>query len=89
MAQSLQLCWVLLISFHTSLPCHGKGAEDIKKRWKEYRELYKKTLMNQITTQMVWSVAQSQTFWTVKSKLGLRKLLSNKLVDAMEFSKVI
>ena len=42
-------------------------AEKIKKRWKEYtEELYKKILMNQITT-MVWLVAQSQTFWSVKS----------------------
>ena len=29
-------------------------AEDIKKRWQEYTELYKKILMTQITT-MVWS----------------------------------
>ena len=30
-------------------------AEDIKKRWQEYTELYKKDLMIQITT-MVWSL---------------------------------
>ena len=30
--------------FHRSLPCHGKRAEDVKKRWKEYTELYKKDL---------------------------------------------
>ena len=30
-------------------------AEDIKKRWQEYTELYKKILMTQITT-MVWSL---------------------------------
>ena len=42
-------------------------AEKIKKRWKEYtEELYKKILMNQITT-MVWLVTQSQTFWSAKS----------------------
>ena len=35
-------------------------AEDIKKRGKEYTELYKKVLMTQITT-MVWSLTQSQT----------------------------
>ena len=29
-------------------------AEDIKKRWQEYTELYKKILMTQITT-VVWS----------------------------------
>ena len=29
--------------FHRSLPCHGKRAEDVKKRWKEYmEELYKR-----------------------------------------------
>ena len=38
-------------------------AEEIKKRWKEYMEgLYKKKiLLNQITT-MVWLVTQIQTF---------------------------
>ena len=40
-------------------------AEEIKKRWKEYAELYK-ILMNQITV-MVWLVTQSQTFWSAKS----------------------
>ena len=40
-------------------------AEEIKKRWKEYTELYK-ILMNQITV-MVWLVTQSQTFWSAKS----------------------
>ena len=42
-------------------------AEEIKKRWKEYmEELYKEILMNWITM-IVWSVTQSQTFWSVKS----------------------
>ena len=40
--------------------------EEIKKRWKEYTELFKKILMKQITT-MVQLVPQSQTFWVVKS----------------------
>ena len=41
--------------------------EEIKKRWKGYmEELYKKILMNLIMM-MVWSVTQSQTFWSVKS----------------------
>ena len=31
------------------------GAEEIKKRWQEYTELYKKLLMTQITT-MVWAL---------------------------------
>ena len=33
-------------------------AEEIKKRWQEYTELYKKILMTQITT-MVWSLTKS------------------------------
>ena len=41
------------------------NTEEIKKRWKEYAELYK-ILMNQITV-MVWLVTQSQTFWSAKS----------------------
>ena len=41
--------------------------EEIKKRWKEdMEELYKKILMNWITT-MVWLVTQSQAFWSTKS----------------------
>ena len=44
-------------------------ADNIKKRWKEYMEkLYKKNiLMNQITM-MVWSVTKSRIFWSVKSR---------------------
>ena len=41
-------------------------AEEIMKRWKEYTELYRKILMNWMTTKM-WSVTQSQTFCSVKS----------------------
>ena len=44
----------------------------VKKRWREYTELYKKILMNQITI-MVWSVTQSQTFWSVKSSGPVNK----------------
>ena len=41
-------------------------AEEIKKRWQEHpEELYKKILMTQITM-MVWSLVQSQIFWSVK-----------------------
>ena len=43
-----------------------------------------KTLMNQITM-MVWSVIQSQIFWSVKSREHLEALLLIKLVDVMEF----
>ena len=43
------------------------NAEEIKKRRKEYmEECTKKTLMSWITM-MLWSVTQSQTFWSVKS----------------------
>ena len=41
-------------------------AEDIKKRWQEYTELYKKVLMTLIT-KMVLSPTESQTTWTMKS----------------------
>ena len=42
-------------------------AEMIKKRWKEYtKNGTEKILMNQIIM-VVWSVTQSQTFWSVKS----------------------
>ena len=40
--------------------------EDIKKRWQEYTELYKKIFTTQIIT-MVWSLTESQTSWNVKS----------------------
>ena len=33
-----------------------READDIKKRWQEHTELYKKILMTQITT-MVWSLS--------------------------------
>ena len=33
-------------------------AEEFKKRWQEYTELYKKILMSRITT-MVWSLTES------------------------------
>ena len=42
-------------------------AEEIKKRRQEYTEnCTQKLLMTQITM-MVWSLTQSQTFWSVKS----------------------
>ena len=42
-------------------------ADEIKKRWQGYRELYKKVLMTWITT-MVWSLTESLTSWSVKSR---------------------
>ena len=45
-------------------------AEEIKKRWQEYREeLHKKVLMTRITM-MVWSVTRHSGVW---SQVGLRK----------------
>ena len=47
-----------------------KEAEEIKRRWKKYAELYKKQNQNTLKawiTMMVWSLIQSQTFWSVKS----------------------
>ena len=46
-------------------------AEDIKKRWQEYTELYKKIFMTQIIM-MVCSLTQSQTSWNMKSS-GLQE----------------
>ena len=59
-------------------------AEDIKKRWQEYTELYKKVLMTQITM-MVWSLIWSQTSWNAKSSGPLEALLWTKVVEMMEF----
>ena len=45
-------------------------AEEIKKRWQEYTEElhknYTKKLITQITM-MVWSLTQSQEYWSMKS----------------------
>ena len=62
-------------------------AKEIKKRWKEYmEELYKKILMNQITT-TEWLVTQSQTFWSAKSSGRYEALLLIKLVDVIKFQQ--
>ena len=59
-------------------------AEDIKKRWQEYTELYKKDLHDPETT-MMWSLTQSQTSWNVKSSGPQKASLQTKLVEMMEF----
>ena len=41
-------------------------AEDIKMRWQEYTELYKKDLLTQVAM-MVWSLTYSLTSWSLKS----------------------
>ena len=48
----------------------------------------KKILMTRITT-MEWSLTQSQTSWSVKSSGPEEALLSVKLVEAMEFQKMM
>ena len=42
--------------------------------------------MTQITM-MVWSLIQSQTFWSVNSSGPSKALLSIKLVEVMEFQQ--
>ena len=61
-------------------------AEEIKKKWKEYTELYKKDRMTQITT-MAWSLTQSQTSWNMKSNGPEEALLPKKLVEVMGFQQ--
>ena len=41
-------------------------AEELKKRWQEYTQLYKKGLAD-LNNHMVWSLILSQTSWDVKS----------------------
>ena len=43
-----------------------REGEDIKKRWQQYTELYKKDLHDPEIT-MVWSLTYNQTSWNVKS----------------------
>ena len=57
--------------------------EEIKRRWKEYTELYKKDLNEPCYYNGV--VTQSQTFWGVKSSWSQEALLLIKLLDEMEF----
>ena len=55
-------------------------AEEIKKKWQEYTELYKKALI--IT--VVWSVNQRQIFWNGKSS-GPLGSITTKLMEVTEF----
>ena len=66
MINSLPLCWSLT------------EAEDIKNRWQEYIELYKKDL-NDLDNHdgMITHIEPSQ--------VGLRKLVMNKASEVMEF----
>ena len=60
-------------------------AENIKKRWQEYRKTIQKNIfMTQITTK-VCSLTQSQTSWSVKSSGPSEGSLRTKLMELMEF----
>ena len=50
-----------------------REAEDVKKRWQEYTELYKRDLN------------ESQTSWSAKSSGPSEATLGIKLVEVMEF----
>ena len=59
-------------------------AEDIKKKWQEYTELYQKILMTWMTT-MLWSLRYVQTSSSVKCSGPQEASLQTKLVEVMEF----
>ena len=45
--------------------CKDLTEAQIKKRWQEYTEMYKKGVNDRITT-MAWPLTQSQTSWSLK-----------------------
>ena len=58
-------------------------AEDIKKRWQEYTELYKKELHNPDNQDGVITHLKPDILeWEVKRALGI---ITTKLVEVMEF----
>ena len=59
-------------------------AEEIKKRWQEYTELYK-TVLNDPDNHDGVITVYSQTSWSVKSSGPQEASLRTKLVEAMEF----
>ena len=58
-----------------------KEAEDIKKRWQKYKELYKNVLMTKITT-MRWSATMPDIL-ECEVKWASKALLQTKLVHEM------
>ena len=60
------------------------GAEDIKKRWQEYTELYKKDLHDPDNHNGVIT-HQSQTSWNANGSRPQEASLQTKVVDMMEF----
>ena len=59
-------------------------AEDIKKRWQEYTELYKKELHDQNNHDGVITNPEPD-IWNVKSSGPQKASLQKKLVEVMEF----
>ena len=67
----------LTFPFHISLPCHGEGAEDIKKRWKEYTELYKKDL-NDLDNHDAVITHREPDILECEAKWALGSIMTNK-----------
>ena len=61
-----------------------KEAEDIKKRWQEYTELYKKDLHNQDNHNGVITQLEPDNM-ECEVKCALERSLQTKLVEVMEF----
>ena len=59
-------------------------AEDIKKRWQEYTELYKKGLQDQDNHNVVITHLEPDVL-ECKVKWALKASLRTKLVEVMEF----
>ena len=43
---------------------NGTEAEDVKKKWQEYTELYQKNVLMTWITMMLWSLTLSKTCWS-------------------------
>ena len=63
-----------------------RSRRDGKNTQKNTKNCTKKILMTWITS-MVWSLTQSQTFWSVKSSGPSETLLPIKLVEVLEFQR--
>ena len=69
----------------------SKDNKDNKRRrnQEETEKIHRKTVQKKVlmtcVTMMVWSLMQSQTFWSMKSSGPQEALLQKKLVEVMEF----
>ena len=61
-----------------------KEAEDIKKRWQEYTELYEKDLNDSDNHDSV-AITESQKSWSAKSSGPQEASLRTKLEEVMQF----